>query len=191
MSGAERSPHPGVQLRTPGTDSNRDALTFTMRLPLVILSIILLLTAVSCGGEEHVIRVQYLKTECGYCRMLFQDRAFGAEMLLENDSVLVFDATECLAAYLISSKPGSPRARQIWSVDYSRPTHLCDARKATYLRSQKILSPMGVNIAAFESTAEADSARVRIGGNRMDWRGAVGLVRRLWFPNRAVADSLY
>ena len=162
-----------------------------MRPPLTVLSVVLILTALSCGEEEQVIRVQYLKTECQYCRMLFQERAFGAEMILENDSVLVFDATECLAAYLISTRPGPARVKMLWSVDYSRPTHLCDARKATYLRSQNILSPMGVNIAAFESTAEADSARVRIGGNRMDWRGAVDLVRRLWFPNRAVADSLY
>ena len=161
-----------------------------MRTPFFILPIALLLSALSCSPGEQVIRVQYLKTECGYCKMIFQDRAFGAEMQLDNDSLLVFDATECLAAYMISNRLRPARVRKIWSVDYSRPTELRDAREAVYIRSDKVLSPMGVNIAAFGSKAEADSACTRIGGDRMNWLEVVSLVRRLWFHNRADPDSL-
>ena len=161
-----------------------------MKLPLTILPLGLLLSALSCSPGEQVIRVQYLKTECGYCKMIFQDRAFGAEMQLDNDSVLVFDATECLAAYMISNRLPPARVRKIWSVDYNRPTKLLDAREAFYIRSDRLLSPMGVNIAAFGLKAEADSAYTRIGGDRMDWQEVVSLVRRLWFHNRADPDSL-
>lgn len=161
-----------------------------MRSPSTILPIALLLFALSCSPGEQVIRVQYLKTECGYCKMLFQDRAFGAEMQIDGDSTLVFDATECLSAYLISSRMRPARVRKIWSVDYSRPTKLIDAREAFYIRSDKVLSPMGVNIAAFGSKAEADSAYARIGGDRMDWQEVMRLVRRSWFQNRADADSV-
>jgi nitrous oxide reductase accessory protein NosL len=161
-----------------------------MKPPFTILPVILLISALSCGPGAQAIRVQYLKTECGYCRMIFQDRAFGAEMQLDNDSLLVFDATECLAAYMISNRLSPARVREIWSVDYSRPTRLLGAREAVYIRSSKILSPMGVNIAAFQSEAEADSAHARIGGERMDWKGVVRLVNGLWFQNRADPDSL-
>ena len=164
--------------------------TYNMRSPFTILPIVLLLFALSCSPAEQVIRVQYLKTECGYCRMVFQDKAFGAEMQLDSDSVLVFDATECLAAYMISNRLRPSRVRKIWSVDYSRPTTLVDAREAWYLRSDKLPSPMGVNIAAFRSKAESDSAYTRIGGDAMDWKGVVSLVRGLWFHNRADPDSL-
>jgi hypothetical protein len=40
---------------------------------------------------------------------------------------------------------------------------------------------MGANIAAFGTTAEADSAFARIGGERMDWPGVVSFIRVLWF----------
>ena len=161
-----------------------------MKSAFPILPIALLLSALSCSPGEQVIRVQYLKTECGYCKMLFQDRAFGAEMELGTDSVLVFDATECLAAYMISNRVRPPLVRKIWSVDYSRPTILIDAREAFYIRSDKLLSPMGVNVAAFGSKAESDSAYTRIGGDRMNWPEVVSLVRRVWFQNRADPDSL-
>jgi copper chaperone NosL len=161
-----------------------------MKAPFTILPVALLLSALSCSPGEQVIRVQYLKTECGYCKMIFQDRAFGAEMQLENDSLLVFDAMECLSAYMISNSLRPARVKRIWSVDYNRPTMLLDAREAVYMRSDKLLSPMGVNIAAFGSKAEADSAYTRIGGDRMDWPEVVSLVRRLWFHSRADPDSL-
>ena len=111
-------------------------------------------------------------------------------MQLDSDSVLVFDAMECLAAYMISNRLRPAVVRKIWSVDYSQPTKLFDAREAFYIRSDKLLSPMGVNIAAFGSKAEADSAYSRIGGDRMDLQEVVSLVRRLWFHNRADPDSL-
>lgn len=181
-----------------GTVQNHRLLSFqteqkgerTMRSLFTIPVIALLLSAPSCGPEVQVIRVQYLKTECGYCGMIFQDRAFGAEMQMDNDSIRVFDSMECLAAYLISNRLRSQRVTRIWSVDYSRPTELVDAREASYIRSSRFLSPMGVNIAAFRSKADADSAYARIGGERMDWPGVVSLVRRMWFRNRADADSL-
>jgi copper chaperone NosL len=156
-----------------------------------IIPLAFLLSTFSCSPEVQVIHVQYLKTECEYCRMLFQDRAFGAEVRLDKDSVLVFDATECLAAYLIDNKLGRHRLTKIWSVDYSRPTQLIDAREAYYIRSDRILSPMGVNIAAFGSKAEADSAYAKIGGDRMNWNGVGTLVSRMWFHNRAIPDSLF
>jgi copper chaperone NosL len=123
--------------------------------------------------------------------MLFQDRAFGAEVRLDNDSVLVFDATECLAASLIDNKMDWHRVTRIWSVDYSRPTKLIDAKEAIYIRSNKILSPMSVNIAAFGSKVKADSAYEKIGGDRMNWKGVVTLISRMWFHNRAIPDSLF
>jgi len=142
---------------------------------------LLLLLSLSCTPSEQSLRVQYLKSQCDYCRMLFQERAFGAQMQLENDSIRVFDDPECLAAYLITNRFPETRIRRIWTVDYGRPTTLVDARSAIFIRSNKVLSPMGANIAAFGTTAEADSAFARIGGERMDWPGVVSFIRVLWF----------
>ncbi|HEX7572021.1 MAG TPA: nitrous oxide reductase accessory protein NosL [Bacteroidota bacterium] len=142
---------------------------------------LLLFLSLSCAPGEQTLRVRYLKSECDYCRMLFQDRAFGVQMQLENDSIRVFDDPECLAAYLITNRFPGARIKRIWTVDYSSPTSLVDARSAIFIRSNNVLSPMGANIAGFGSKAEADSAFARIGGERMDWQGVVGFIRVLWF----------
>jgi copper chaperone NosL len=142
---------------------------------------LLLFLSLSCAPGEQTLRVRYLKTECDYCRMLFQDRAFGAQIELENDSIRVFDDPECLAAYLISNRFPETRIKKIWTVDYGRPGSLVDARSAIFIRSNGVLSPMGANIAAFGTEAEADSAFARTGGERMDWEGVVKFIRVFWF----------
>lgn len=142
---------------------------------------ILLFLSLSCAPGEQTLRVQYLKSECDYCRMLFQDRNFGAQMQLDNDSIRVFDDPECLAAYLITNRFPEARIRRIWTVDYSRPASLVDAGSAIFIRSDKVLSPMGANIAAFGSQAEADSAFARTGGEKMAWPGVISFIRMLWF----------
>lgn len=142
---------------------------------------LLLFLSLSCAPGEQTFHVRFLKTECDYCRMLFQDRAFGAQMELENDSIRVFDDPECLAAYLISNKFPETRIKRIWTIDYSRPGSLVDARSAIFIRSKSVLSPMGANIAAFGTEAEADSAFALTGGERMDWEGVVRFIRVFWF----------
>ena len=142
---------------------------------------ILFVLSLSCAPGEQTLRVQYLKSECDYCRMLFQDRNFGVQMQLDNDSLRVFDDPECLAAFLITNRFPEARIRGIWTVDYARPPSLVDARSAIFIRSSSVLSPMGANIAAFGPGTEADSAFARIGGERMDWQGVVSFIRILWF----------
>ncbi len=114
--------------------------------------------------------------------MFFQEKNFGAELQTTSDSILVFDATECLAAYLIGKKIRDDHIKKIWSVDYERPSMLVEAKHAWYLRSDNVLSPMSVNICAFASGAEADSAIAKFGGEKLDWTGVVKLVRMRWFP---------
>jgi hypothetical protein len=69
-----------------------------------------------------------------------------------------FDDPECLAAYLITNRFPETSIKRIWTVDYSSPSSLVDDRSAIFIRSNSLLSPMGANIAAFGSNAEADSA---------------------------------
>jgi hypothetical protein len=114
--------------------------------------------------------------------MFFQEKNFGAELQTTSDSILVFDATECLAAFLIGKKIHDDHIKKIWSVDFNKPSTLVDGTRAWYIRSDRILSPMSVNIAAFASAAEADSAFAKISGEKLDWKGVVKLVRMRWFP---------
>ena len=95
--------------------------------------------------------------------------------------MLVFDATECLAAFLISEKIPLSSVKKVCSVNYGRPTMLADANTAWYLRSDKILSPMEVGLAAFASKQTADSVRVKLGGEVLTWKEVLNVIRVRWF----------
>ncbi len=151
-------------------------------LPVISLFMLSIVFGRSTAQEARVIHVEYNKTKCDYCKMLFQEKNFGAEIQTTSDSIFVFDATECLAAFLIGKKIPEDHAKKIWSVNYNIPSTLVDGMRAWYIRSDKILSPMSVNIAAFASAAEADSAFVTLGGEKLEWRGVMKLVRERWFP---------
>ena len=151
-------------------------------LPVFSLLMLSIVFGRSTAQEARLIHVEYNKTKCDYCKMLFQEKNFGAEVQTTSDSILVFDATECLAAFLIGKKIRDDHIKKIWSVDYNNPSELADGTRAWYIRSNKILSPMSVNIAAFASRSEADSVFVKIGGEKLDWKGVMKLVQERWFP---------
>ncbi|MGA7161676.1 MAG: nitrous oxide reductase accessory protein NosL [Bacteroidota bacterium] len=134
--------------------------------------------------DQPILRVKYDSSRCDYCRMLFQEKNFGGELETLNDSVLVFDASECEAAFLIAGKIPGSQVKGIWSVNFLKPNGLVDVNSAWYLRSDKIMSPMEANIAAFESKRLADSVQLELGGQVMDWKGVVQLIRTRWFQKK-------
>jgi copper chaperone NosL len=140
----------------------------------------------SNAQSEKVARVRFDSSRCDYCRMIFQDKGFGGEVETTDDSVLVFDATECLAAFLISEKLHRSGIRQIWSVDHTTASGLIDAQSAWYLRSDKILSPMSAGLAAFGSKHAADSAMNVLGGEVLGWKDVVNLIRVRWYKKEPI-----
>jgi len=150
---------------------------------LACLCPMLLGWAPSLAQDHRPTNVVYDSWQCDYCKMLFENKAYGAEVEFIGDSTLVFDATECLAGYLISTRIPDNRIRKIWSIDYCRPAELIDGKLAAYLQSDKLLSPMGVNIAAVASDRQADSLLARLGGHKLDWYGVLRLVKSKWYPD--------
>jgi copper chaperone NosL len=148
-----------------------------MKLPaLLILSYALLL-----GQPERATRVSYDSSRCSYCKMLIQETTFGAELETDSGRVYVFDATECLAAYLVDRKISALDVKKLWSVDYAKPGTLIDADSAVYIHSDKLLSPMSMNVAAFGSQAEAARVLNTTGGEILSWNEVLDLVRSKWF----------
>ena len=166
-------------MTTKKTDGDRFVITPIWR--LLALGIALSIIPLNLHGGTRTIRVTYGKSRCSYCEMLFQDKRFGAELELSGDSLRVFDATECLAAFLISNNIPERQIRKIWSVDYNRPATLVDGRKAVYVQSDAIPSPMEVNIAAFGSRKGADSVTTKLGGRLLKWPEVLRLVGIKWF----------
>jgi copper chaperone NosL len=131
---------------------------------------------------ERAARISYDSSLCSYCKMLIQEKSFGAELETDSGVVYFFDATECLAAYLIDEKIPLQRVKRLWSVEYQRPFTLVEAKGALYIHSDKFLSPMSMNIAAFGSREQAGRVIKSIGGEILTWDDVLALVQSRWFP---------
>ena len=134
--------------------------------------------------EGKVMPVTYDTSRCDYCRMFFQEKKFGGELETLNDSIVRFDASECMAAFLIAGKVPDAQIKGMWSVSYLSPNVLVNAGKAWYLHSDKLMSPMEANIAAFPTKQAADSVRSKLGGETLNWEGVLDYIRTRWFRKK-------
>jgi len=111
--------------------------------------------------------IEYGKDNCEQCRMTVMNPQFGAGMLTAKGKVFAFDAGECLVRYLKSK--GIKENEEYYVSDYLAPGTLIHATEAVFLHGDSIQSPMGGNLAAFNSRESALSVQQDLGGTIMDW----------------------
>lgn len=121
------------------------------------LLITVLLVFAGCAGQDPR-PIEYGKDNCTFCQMLITDHEFGSELITQKGKVFKFDSIECLVAY--SQMPGKydPKTSAVFVTSMLEPDVLFDARSAMFVVSKEIDSPMGANLAAFRSHADATKA---------------------------------
>ena len=82
--------------------------------------------------------------------MKISDSKYGAEIVTDKGKIYLFDSIECLISKLSQTdKNIAGSYKSLWTVDYLSQGDLIDAKKALYLRSESLHSPMGLNIGSF------------------------------------------
>jgi copper chaperone NosL len=120
---------------------------------------------------------------CDYCHMFLDHEDFGGRLKTVQGKTLIFDASECMAAFSLS-KIDPKEIRALRSVDHAHPGKLLDAKRAWYLRSDARPSPMAVNLSAYASRAEAERARTALGGDVLTWDQVMELIKQRWFKGK-------
>jgi copper chaperone NosL len=120
---------------------------------------------------------------CDYCAMFITEERFGGRLTTAAGKTLVFDATECMAAYAVNKIPAD-EIRELRAVDYTNPPELIDVKRASFLQSDKRVSPMAVNLSAYPSRKETVRARDAVGGEVLNWDQVVKLIRKRWFREK-------
>jgi len=144
-----------------------------MRVHLIVALLLASVVGASAGDYAG-------QPTCDFCEMLITEKAFGGRLTTTRGKTLVFDATECMAAFsLYKMKP--PEIGELQSVNHERPSDSIDAKRAAYLQSDKRLSPMGLNLSAYASRDEAERARSKVGGEVLSWDQVLKLVRKRWY----------
>lgn len=131
-----------------------------------ILLLCCLLAACSRGPEP----ISYGKESCAHCKMTIMDKRFAAEVVTARGKIYKFDAAECMAGFLKENPAITADPNSTFLVnDFSSPEQFRDARKAWFLRDSSFNSPMGGNLAAFQSRRDAVAQEKDQHAEVMDW----------------------
>jgi copper chaperone NosL len=119
---------------------------------------------------------------CDYCRMIITEKEYGGKIKTVKGKTFIFDATECMAAFVIKAMVKPAEIQSLWSMHFSQPGRMLNARTAFYLQSNSMMSPMSINLSAYSSRAEAERMRQKHPGEVLTWTHVLEHVRQKWFP---------
>ncbi len=98
------------------------------------------------------------------------DKRFSAELITAKGKVFKFDAAECMAGFLKENPAIADDAKSVFLVnDFNNSGQFADARKSFFLRDSSLSSPMGGNLAAFQSRPAAEAAKKDKSAEVYDW----------------------
>ncbi len=115
--------------------------------------------------------------------MMIIDQKFGAELLTRKGKAYKFDSIECLLGFYSQSQTvPEGQVHSLWITPFDAPGQLIPAESAAYLQSEKLPSPMGMNLSGFASREAALAMQQQVGGGIFLWRdllaGVTGKQRR-------------
>lgn len=132
----------------------------------IIILIFSLSILTSCKIEPK--EINYGNDHCHYCDMTVVDKTHVAQYVTKKGKAYMFDAIECMVNDLNKNNNEDTMAFLLVA-DYANPGNLVDAKTATYLISEKIKSPMGANLSAFNSKEIAEKTLKENGGKLYTW----------------------
>ena len=139
------------------------------------LLLLLLLSLASCSVEPKPI--PYGQANCAHCSMTVADNRYGAELVNDKGKAFFFDSGECLAAYVAEQPEQGEKAAHLLVTDFTNPGQLTDARKAYFLQSDALPSPMGMNLTAVAKEAAVQQLQQEHGGELLTWDEVVTKVK--------------
>jgi len=151
----------------------------------ITLFIIIFLSSfliISCTITPEPIR--YGEEECAYCKMVISDNRFGAELITVKNKAYKFDSIECLAAFNLKQTVSDENTHSLWITDFDTPGKIIDINSAYFFHSEKIRSPMGLNLSAFSTEENAENAKMLFSGEIISWDSVLILVKQKWLTNR-------
>ena len=113
--------------------------------------------------------------------MIITEREYGGKIKTVKGKTLIFDATECMTAFVIKAMVKPAEIRSLWSAHFSQPGRMLNAKTACYLQSNSMLSPMAINFSAYQTRPEAERMRQKHPGELLNWTQVLDYVKQKWF----------
>ncbi|MBT8276748.1 MAG: nitrous oxide reductase accessory protein NosL [Bacteroidia bacterium] len=112
-------------------------------------------------------KIAYGEQACHFCRMTIVDKQHAAQLITDKGKVFNFDASECMINYIT----GIDRENigLLLVTDYNNPESLIEVETATFIISEDMPSPMGANLSAIGTLAEAQQLIQDKQGKLYNW----------------------
>jgi copper chaperone NosL len=127
---------------------------------------LLVIAITSCDKSAKLIN--YGEDQCDFCSMSIVQKTHSAQFVTEKGKQRKFDAIECMVNYIKEEPQNFENAKLLVS-NYNQPGEMISAENSAYLISENLPSPMGANLTAFASTAEAKEAQEKLEGQVYQW----------------------
>lgn len=131
----------------------------------------------SYGGEK--ILIDYGKDKCNFCSMPVKNEKVGSLAITADGKKLTFCTIECAVGYYIQNKD---IIKQLKVPNYLNPSEFLDAKDAVYLQSEKLKTPMGMNISAYKTKEDALKMQKEYGGKIMNWEELQKAIKEEFLP---------
>ena len=142
----------------------------------VYLYSLVMLVLAGCQPEPKPIA--YGQANCTHCNMTVADNRYGAEMVNDKGKAYFFDSAECLLAYANEQPEQADKAAFLLVTDFTNPGELTDARKAHFLQTKALPSPMGMFLTSLAYKGIATEMQQEHGGRLLTWNEAVLAVQK-------------
>ncbi len=131
----------------------------------IFLGIITMLL-ISCNVSPQ--QIDYGNDACHFCNMTIVDRQHASQVVTTKGKAYKYDAIECMVHSMQDELKDTEIALYLVA-DFNQPGQLMDAMSASYLITDKISSPMGANLSAFESQQTGQKAQEKFAGQLYSW----------------------
>ena len=122
---------------------------------------------IACSKERKPIK--YGEDQCAYCSMAIVKKTHSAQLVTEKGKQHKYDAIECMVNHKRENQSKFDNAR-FFIANYSNPGEMINAKKATYLISKELPSPMGANLTGFKDSVQAKKIQKKKGGKLYNWQ---------------------
>ncbi len=134
------------------------------------IGLLFMVSMSACSSGPQPIR--FGEDGCDFCKMTITDQRFGAELVTQKGKVYKFDDLHCVRAFLKTDFVPATDIASAYVLDFSRPGTLVPADESSFLESELLRSPMGANIAAFQSKDSMKKFQEQFPGETLSWTEA-------------------
>ncbi len=147
--------------------------------PVATLTVFLT-TLLITGCEPTVQAINYGQDGCSYCRMTIVEEHYGSELLTTKGKAHKFDSIECLAAFAIKGEVETEKIHGMYFTDFEDAGNLHPLNEIIFVHTQKLKSPMGLNLSAYRTQKTADDVALLYFGETMTWEQVQSYVETAW-----------